>query len=75
MSKPYLVIAIDDGEVGQVFVKDTWDEAVNTAFRVAKTLWTVKKKKFLQDINDMAKSYSRGCYSSVQIAQWEDDEC
>lgn len=73
MSKPYLIIEVEDSEVGRVFVKDTWDDAVNTAFRAAKKLWTVKKKKFLRDMNTMAKSYSCGGNESVHIAQWEDE--
>ncbi len=73
MSKPFLIINVVDGKVGNIKERATWDEAVETATAMAKEQCDVPEDDIRKEIEEDSNFYQKGGGFEVVIAQTDDD--
>lgn len=71
MSKPFLILNIVEGEVGQIFQRDTWAAAVDVAVKLASEQCGKSEEDIRSELEADTNFVDSGI--EVMIAQVEDD--
>lgn len=75
MNKPFLIVQITDGDLGQIKQRDTYEEAIDIAAKMAAEQCDIPEADIRQEMATAADPifYDPNGGWSIQLAQVDDD--